>query len=145
VPFAEVRRGGPYRRHLGRKPAPTMLFDECEHTNDAHKKQAENLYEFLNRCARPEWEAVRRETERWYAEFPEPKRDLLRRFRKKEVDQHLPAWWELYVHRLFACLGYDIEVHPQLPGREEKPTSSSAAEPRACTWRRRLRLTATTW
>jgi hypothetical protein len=106
---------------MGRKPTPTTLFGEDERTDDAYKKQAESLYKFLNRCARPEWEEVRCETERWYAEFPEPKRDLLRRFRKKEVRQHLPAWWELYVHRLFVCLGYDIKVHPELPGREEKP------------------------
>jgi hypothetical protein len=107
---------------MGRKkPTPTTLFDEYERTNDGYMKRAEDLYGFLDRCARPEWEEVRREAELWYAEFPEPKRDLLRRFRKNKVDQHLPAWWELYVYRLFVCLGYKVKVHPQLPGRPEKP------------------------
>jgi hypothetical protein len=63
---------------------------------------------------------VRRETERCYAEFPEPTRDLLRRFRKKDLHQHLPARWELYAHRLVGCLGYDIKVHPHVPGRKER-------------------------
>lgn len=71
---------------------------------------------------RPEWDNVRREAERWYAEFDDPSRDLLRRFRrKKEDEQHLPAWWELYVHQLFVRLGYEVAVHPQLPRREERP------------------------
>jgi hypothetical protein len=107
---------------MGRKkPTPATLYDDSERTNDGYMKRAEGLYKFLNRCARPEWEEVRRETERWYAEFPDSERDLLRRFRKNGVEQHLPAWWELYVHRLFVCLGYKVKVHPRLPGRQERP------------------------
>jgi hypothetical protein len=107
---------------MGRKkPTPSTLFDEYQRTNDGYMKRAEDLYGFLDRCARPEWEEVRREAELWYAEFPEPKRDLLRRFRKKTIEQHLPAWWELYVHMLFVRLGYKVEVHPQLADREEHP------------------------
>jgi hypothetical protein len=104
-----------------KKPTPSTLFDERERDNNGHKKWAESLYGFLNRCAGPEWDEVRHETERWYAEFPEPKRDLLRRFRRKEDEQHLPAWWELYVHRLFVLLGYEVTAHPELPGRKERP------------------------
>jgi hypothetical protein len=107
---------------MGRKkPTPTTVFDEYERDNDGYKKRAESLYEFLNRCAGAEWDAVRRETERRYAEFDDPKRELLGRFRKNKDDQHLPAWWELYLHRLFVCLGHEVTVHPELPGRPGKP------------------------
>jgi len=107
---------------MGRKkPTPTRLFDEYERNNDGYKRRAESLYVFLNRCAGAEWDAVRRETEQWYAEFDDPNRELLGRFRKKNDAQHLPAWWELYVHRLFVCLGYEVRVHPELPGRTERP------------------------
>jgi len=104
-----------------KKPKPTTLFDDSERIDDGHMKRAEDPYKFLNRSARPEWGEVRREIERWYAEFPDPERDLLRRFQKNKVDQHLPAWWELYVHRLFVCLEYKVKVHPRLPGRHERP------------------------
>ena len=53
--------------------------------------------------------------------FDDPERELLGRFRKNKDAQHLPAWWELYVHRLFVCLGYEVTVHPELPERSEKP------------------------
>lgn len=76
------------------------MFDEYERDNDGYMKQAESLYAFSNRCAGPEWEAVRCEMERWYAGFDDPNHELLGRFRKKRDEQHLPAWWELYVHRL---------------------------------------------
>jgi hypothetical protein len=83
---------------MGRKkPTPTTLFDEYERNDDGYKKRAGNLYEFLNRCAGADWDAVRREAERWYAAFDDPERELLRRFRKNKDAQHLPAWWELYV------------------------------------------------
>ena len=59
---------------MGRKkPTPTTLFDNSERSNDGYMKRAEGLYKFLNRCARPEWEEVRRETERWYAESETPR------------------------------------------------------------------------
>jgi hypothetical protein len=37
------------------------------------------------------------------------------------MDQHTPAWWELYTHRLFSCLGYDVDVHPELDDRPGTP------------------------
>jgi hypothetical protein len=89
--------------------------------DSAHKYDTESLFHFLNRRAGPFWDRVRSEAEKWYADYPDDDRNLLNRFRADDVSQHLPAWWELYTHRLFRCLGYEVEVHPELQHRSTKP------------------------
>ncbi len=105
-----------------KKPTPTTLFDDRDREDYGHKKWAESQYGFLNRRAGQNGttlDAKRSVGTRslmtlaaiCYAVF----------FAEKEDEQHLPAWWELYVHQLFVRLGYEVAVHPQLPRREERP------------------------
>jgi hypothetical protein len=59
---------------------------------------------------------VRRELEEWFAAYPVPEQaNLAGRFRDRRREQHLPAWWELYLYRLFNRLGWKGDVHPTLP------------------------------
>ncbi|MCW3002617.1 MAG: hypothetical protein JWQ20_1915 [Conexibacter sp.] len=77
----------------------------------------------MDRVDRPRWAALRHTLSSWYLDYPATDaKDLARRFQSPSPDQHLAAWWELYLHRLFRCLGYEIEVHPELadvPGRPD--------------------------
>jgi hypothetical protein len=58
----------------------------------------------------------------WFANYPpDHATDLRGRFRNERAGAHLSAWWELYLHRLFTCLGYRLDVHPQLPDSPNQP------------------------
>jgi hypothetical protein len=98
------------------------LFDDLVRTDGSPKKASEDSFAFLNRAAGPFWAAIRDELERWFTEYPVSHApDLRSRFRKRAPDQHWGAWWELYLFRLFRCLGFAIEVHPDVPETTTHP------------------------
>ncbi|GFG75031.1 hypothetical protein [Mycobacterium botniense] len=102
--------------------ASGKLFDEFTRFDDKPARHLESTFAFLDRRAGALWDRVRDHLEICYAAFPEEhKPGLVSRLRKADVRQHLPAWWELYVFTLFDCLGYDIKVHPELSGSNNKP------------------------
>jgi hypothetical protein len=104
------------------KPASPKLFSEMARFDDRPGRHAEPSFAFLDRRAGAFWDRVRDHLELCYAAFPEEhKSGLVSRLRKDDERQHLPAWWELYVFTLFNRLGYDIEVHPELPDSKNKP------------------------
>jgi hypothetical protein len=85
-------------------------------------RYGENIFDFYNRIDRPDWAHVRDELESWYRCHPDPDGQLRAHFQGKRHDQHVGAWWELYVYAFFRKLGYEIIVHPELPnGRLDKP------------------------
>jgi hypothetical protein len=98
------------------------LFDSFERVDGHPARYTESSFEFLNRVDSPRWEQVRSDLEHWFAAFPAPhKADLRGRFRSAAPDQHWPAWWELYMFRLFDRLGYQIDVHPTLKQSRARP------------------------
>jgi hypothetical protein len=102
---------------LGRPSGPPTLFDACQRTNPSPAGHEEDSFAFLNRVEQPYWDRVRCELERWFADFPAQHAVGLRaRFRDRDPAQHYAAWWELYLHRFFCCLGFDVEVNPRLSG-----------------------------
>ena len=94
------------------------LFDCFQRTDPSPKGHEESIFSFVNRVDQPFWERIREELEQWYADYPDEQRgfDLRNRFRASKPDQHYGAWWELYLHRLFRCLGFQAEVDPPVPG-----------------------------
>src|ERR671930_2550802 len=98
------------------------LFEDFERSDQRPKLHGESDFEFLNRSARPPWERVRMELETWFATYPPRwQADLAARFQQRTPEQHLAAWWDLYVFRLFAQLGFDLEPHPALSGSPARP------------------------
>ena len=93
------------------------LFDDLERVDLDHGKRTESPFSFLNRSARPEVAAVRSLLEEWFERFPEKGRAQVRGdFRASDPRQHLGAFWELYVHEVHRCLGYEMERDPAVPG-----------------------------
>jgi hypothetical protein len=85
-------------------------------------EHGEDSFRFMNRVDQPFWERIGDEFERWFAAYPrEHAADLRGRFRDAAPGQHFGAWWELYLHRLFSQLGFEVEVHPELPGAPGRP------------------------
>ena len=98
------------------------LFDDFERTDSSWSTPGEDIFAFINRVDQPVWQQVREELERWFAEYPaEHAADLRSRFRNRAADQHYAAWWELYLHRLFRCLGFSVDVHPELQQISARP------------------------
>ena len=91
-------------------------------TDRSPARYSEDSFAFLNRAAGAFWQRVRDELENWFAAYPsEHQADLRARFRSRLPSQHWAAWWELYLHRVFTALGFEVEVHPELPGVDARP------------------------
>ncbi len=76
----------------------------------------------MNRVDQKFWSRVRGQLDLWFSEFPNDEAEDLRgRFRDGDPTQHKAAWWELYLYRLFRQLGFQIEVHPDLPNTSAHP------------------------
>jgi hypothetical protein len=97
------------------------LFDDGARNDASPGRHSEDSFSFLNRAVGEVWERIRAELDRWYLEFPDETGDLRQRFRSRRPSQHYPAWWELYVHRLFGRLGYELEPHPAVPNTRRRP------------------------
>jgi len=96
------------------------LFDDVE-LYGGPALATESSFHFLNRAADPMWQSARDVVEEWYTHYPDPDGDLRARFRSDAISQHLAAWWELYIFTAFRRLGYNIEVHPEVPDTEKRP------------------------
>lgn len=81
----------------------------------------ESHFDFLNRVEGRAWDRVRDLAEAWYADFPDVNGDLRERFRQPDVNQHVPAWWELYIYTLLRRMGYAVTVHPTIPAARRHP------------------------
>jgi hypothetical protein len=94
------------------------LFDEFERTDPSPRGYEEDTFSFLNRVDQPFWQRIREELENWDAGYPDDQHGfgLRARFRNAAPAQHFGAWWELYLHRLFRCFGFDVEVEPDVAG-----------------------------
>src|ERR1700704_2491964 len=58
----------------------------------------------------------------WFEAFPdEGKKQLTGDFRAGDPRQSLGAFWELYVHQVHRCLGYELERDPEMPDTTRRP------------------------
>lgn len=98
------------------------IFDVVDRTDSSPAYDTEYSFHFLNRVAGAPWQRVRELIDSWFAEYPpDAKPDLRSRFREADAPQHYGAWWELYVYTLHQRLGYEVEIHPTLPGTTRQP------------------------
>lgn len=89
------------------------LFDSAERSNLDAAAQAEAIFPYLNRTARKPMDIVREKLESWFVDFPaDGQTELRARFRSKNDEDHLSAFFELYCHALLIAQGYRAEVHP---------------------------------
>jgi hypothetical protein len=97
------------------------LFADVERTNGRPGLYSEDSFAFLDRAAGVVWERIREKLDEWYTSFPDADGDLRERFRSPRPDQHHAAWWELYVHNLLQSMGFEVTVHPTVPGTTGHP------------------------
>jgi hypothetical protein len=112
------------------------LFADVERTNGRPGLYSEDSFAFLDRAAGVVWERIREKLDEWYTSFPDVDGDLRERFRSPRPDQHYAAWWELYVHNLLQSMGFEVTVHPEVPGTTGHPLSASPKKPSSAPDRR---------
>jgi hypothetical protein len=109
-------------RAYARDTMTERLFTDQVRTSRSKRGHEESLWAFLDRTADPACARVRLLLEDWYAAFPPDHRaDLLGRLRSPKYGQFHGAWFELYLYVVHARLGFDIEVHPDMPGIDKHP------------------------
>ena len=99
-----------------------LLFDERVRTDRKPASHGEDSFSFLDRAEGEFWSKIRDELNAWFSAYPQDEaKDLRARFRDRRPGHHWGAWWELYLHRLFSRLGYQLTPHPKLPDTSKRP------------------------
>lgn len=95
-----------------------FLFDKKERTDPNPSSHMEGQYQFLDRCSISGLEEVRQTLNNWFNNYPSKERkELKQRF----ITEFSSAFFELFLHELFFQIGFDVVVHPDLPGTSKKP------------------------
>jgi hypothetical protein len=108
--------GVQWRAYIG-DIAPEPLFPDQVRTDRLTQYAHESQYVFLQRVQDPVFARVRDLLNGWFERFASSQdeqaiKDLRRRLQAKGEGQFNPAFWELYLHELFARLGFEAKVHP---------------------------------
>ena len=94
------------------------VFDECERTDKRPARYGESTFSFLNRSAQPAFERIRKEIERWFAQYPGSAQEHLRSRLRTEFNS---ASFELLLHELFRRLGASLALHPDIGSKGRNP------------------------
>jgi hypothetical protein len=94
------------------------LFADKVRTDNRRGRATESDHDFLDRVSGQYFENMRVLLNEWFERFGRTQhnaavRDIRSRLRAKQTGQFFAAFWELYLHELFARLGFEIEVHPE--------------------------------
>ena len=130
-------------------PAKTIklmtLFDDIPRDYAGFPREAETLYSYYNRSARPESESVRRMLQRWLDHLPlGRRRSVIQRMRRPgygsptDNQQGNAAFFEMFLHEFLNGAGHDAMMQPGLapmtsdfaatgPGADGAPISYTVA------------------
>jgi hypothetical protein len=98
-----------------------MLFPEFERIDTSPKQNGESDYAFLNRSARIEIARVRYFVEQLWADYPAEEQEELESRIQSGSDQHFrSATFELILWAFLVRSGFDVQIHPELPGKRGK-------------------------
>ncbi len=98
------------------------LFDDIQRIETRPRRQNEGHFDYMNTSARLGIRAIRELLEGWFGRVPaEAQADIRGRFRSRDNAQHESAFYELYWHELLCSNGYEVEIHPRLPGVPTNP------------------------
>lgn len=99
-----------------------MLFDDVSRDYKGTRGYTEPIYVYFNRSARPSSQRIRNLLEEWFSNYPsDAQNEIVARFRSSNDIQHQSAFFEIYLHVLLSILGFQIEVHPEIPEQRTHP------------------------
>jgi hypothetical protein len=97
------------------------VFDDFLRTDATPARHGEGWFEFLNRSASAYFGLVRDLVEDWFSHLPPEHQDSLRGALRADDQPSASAFWELYLHEAYRRSGFEIEIHPEIPGRSTRP------------------------
>ncbi len=98
------------------------IFGAGPRTDTTPSRHTETTYTFLRRVAGPVWDQCRDLIDDWLATYPESDRaSIVGRLRSGNDEQFTSAFWELYLHEMYRCAGWRIQVEPDVPGATTSP------------------------
>ncbi|MBO6495809.1 MAG: hypothetical protein JJ978_09595 [Roseivirga sp.] len=95
-----------------------MLFPYRNRTDLDPAYHNENTYAYYNRSARNDVSIVRQKIEEWFSNYPQHEQEELKSRFKKTFSS---AFYELFLFQLFSQLGFEIEIHPEIPNSSKRP------------------------
>jgi len=78
----------------------------------------ENTYNFFCQSGRESVSRIRQTLNFWFLNYSEKGKNELRQRFKKSFSS---AFFELFIHELFRCQGFEIEIHPALIDSLKRP------------------------
>jgi hypothetical protein len=95
-----------------------QLFEKKDRTDLSPASHTDKTFDFLDRSAKEEVSEMRKLLNSWFNRYPkEDKKDLKSRF----AGEFSPAFYELFIHELFSQQGFQLSVHPKVPGTRKQP------------------------
>lgn len=98
-----------------------MLFDPRLRTDPTESSGLESTFDFLDRVASPFFEQVREALNRWVSAYPSTERDELIARMRASSSAFRDAFWELWLYTAYVGAGFDVEIHPTIPGTRNQP------------------------
>jgi hypothetical protein len=96
------------------------VFDEFERTDWSEARYGENDFNFLNRTPMPYWSQVRQLVNDWYSHLPKDAQSDIRGRLRKGGENFRNAFWEMYIHESLLRAGYEVDLHPEIPGTSKR-------------------------
>ena len=94
------------------------IFEDKERTDLNFASHLDDLFDFYDRNAKPEFAKVRMTINEWFTNYPDSeKSELKSRFRKA----FSPAFFELFIYQLFTKQGFTLTPHPQIQSTLKAP------------------------
>ncbi len=100
------------------------LFDHRLRTDESRREDNEGVFAFLGRSARPSSAAVRWLVTDWLSHVPDgqERKKLQGTLASRKNDESFESgFWELYLHEAYWRSGYEVTIHPDVPGESTHP------------------------
>lgn len=99
------------------------LFDDAHRDDTSVAGFQEPTFAFMNRIAGDYWNHPRLLMQQWMDRINDDitYNDILQRLRSGDNEQFRSAYLELYLHESLLRAGYEIVVHPEVPGTTRRP------------------------
>jgi len=95
-----------------------QLFDNIAREYLGPADHNEPLYHFYHRSARKDMQIIRDTLNDWFKDYPDSKKaEFINSFK----DHFYDCFFELFLFRLFRQLGFEIEIHPEIPNSSKRP------------------------
>lgn len=95
-----------------------QLFDNIEREYLGPADHNEPPYHFYQRSARKDIKIIRDTLNDWFQDYPDSEKA---EFRNSFKDHFYDCFFELFLFRLFRQLGFEIEIHPEIPNSSKRP------------------------